>query len=169
MKNIWWTLPISIWAVLISVGGILVLSNLPSESRSFSCDITRENLKGNWRAVKAVGETKNGDKFSVLEEGDSIKLLMRDSVFSFNAKIRSSLLLSLYFGVSEALPLSYGIRGNMVVGNYSILFTTSFRVISLTKNKLVIKTTKLYDDTLPEVAPLADIEPLYCRIEFMRE
>lgn len=169
MKNIWWTLPISIWAVLILGGAIFAYSSLPPESRSFSCDITRENLKGNWKAVKVVGETKNGDKFSVLEEGDSLKLLMRDSVFSFKAQIKNSLLLSVYFGVSEALPLSYGIRGNMVVGNYSILFTTSFRVISLTKNKLVIKTTKLYDDTLPEVAPLADIEPLYCRIEFVRE
>lgn len=169
MKNIWWTLPILIWVVLISAGGVLVLSNLTSESRSFSCDITRENLKGNWKAVKAVGETKNGDKFSVLEEGDFIKLLMRDSVFSFNAKTKSSLLLGLYFCVSEEIPLTYKIKGSMVTGNYNILLGMSFRVISLTENKLVIKTTKLYDDTLPEVAPLADTEPLYCRIEFVRE
>lgn len=169
MKNIWWTLPISIWAVLISAGGVLVLSNLTSESRSFSCDITRENLKGNWKAVKAVGETKNGDKFSVLEEGDFIKLLMRDSVFSFNAKTKSSLLLGLYFCVSEEIPLTYKIKGSVITGNYNILLGMSFRVISLTENKLVIKTTKLYDDTLPEAAPLADTEPLYCRIEFVRE
>ena len=169
MKNIWWTLPILIWVVLISAGGVLVLSNLTSESRSFSCDITRENLKGNWKAVKAVGETKNGDKFSVLEEGDFIELSMSDSVFSFKSEIKSSLLLGLYFCVSEKIPLVYKIKGSMVTGNYSILFTTSFRVISLTKDKLVIKTTKLYDDTLPEAAPLADTEPLYCRIEFVRE
>ena len=160
MKNIWWTLPILIWVVLISAGGVLVLSNLTSESRSFSCDITRENLKGNWKAVKAVGETKNGDKFSVLEEGDFIELSMSDSVFSFKSEIKSSLLLGLYFCVSEKIPLVYKIKGSMVTGNYSILFTTSFRVISLTKDKLVIKTTKLYDDTLPEAAPLADTEPL---------
>ena len=169
MKNIWWTLPISIWVVLISAGGVLVLSNLTSESRSFSCDITRENLKGNWKAVKAVGETKNGDKFSAFEEGDFIELSMSDSVFSFKSEIKSSLLLGLYFCVSEKIPLVYKIKGSMVTGNYSILFTTSFRVISLTKDKLVIKTTKLYDDTLPEAAPLADTEPLYCRIEFVRE
>ena len=169
MKNIWWTLPILIWVVLISAGGVLVLSNLTSESRSFSCDITRENLKGNWRAVKAVGETKNGDKFSVLEEGDFIKLSMRDSVFSFNAKTKSSLLLSLYFQISEEVPLAYKIKGSVITGNYNILLGMSFRVISLTENKLVIKTTKLYDDTLPEAAPLADTEPLYCRIEFVRE
>lgn len=169
MKNIWWTLPILIWVVLISAGSVLVLSNLTSESRSFSCDITRENLKGNWKAVKAVGETKNGDKFSAFEEGDFIELLMRDSVFSFKSEIKSSLLLGLYFCVSEKIPLVYKIKGSMVTGNYSILFTTSFRVISLTKDKLVIKTTKLYDDTLPEAAPLADTEPLYCRIEFVRE
>lgn len=169
MKNIWWTLPILIWVVLISAGGVLVLSNLTSESRSFSCDITRENLKGNWKAVKAVGETKNGDKFSAFEEGDFIELSMSDSVFSFKSEIKSSLLLGLYFCVSEKIPLVYKIKGSMVTGNYSILFTTSFRVISLTENKLVIKTTKLYDDTLPEAAPLADTEPLYCRIEFVRE
>lgn len=169
MKNIWWTLPILIWVVLISAGGVLVLSNLTSESRSFSCDITRENLKGNWKAVKAVGETKNGDKFSAFEEGDFIELSMSDSVFSFKSEIKSSLLLGLYFCVSEKIPLVYKIKGSMVTGNYSILFTTSFRVISLTKDKLVIKTTKLYDDTLPEAAPLADTEPLYCRIEFVRE
>ena len=165
MKNIWWTLPILIWVVLISAGGVLVLSNLTSESRSFSCDITREN----WKAVKAVGETKNGDKFSAFEEGDFIELSMSDSVFSFKSEIKSSLLLGLYFCVSEKIPLVYKIKGSMVTGNYSILFTTSFRVISLTKDKLVIKTTKLYDDTLPEAAPLADTEPLYCRIEFVRE
>ena len=169
MKNIWWTLPILIWVVLISAGGVLVLSNLTSESRSFSCDVTKENLKGNWKAVKAVGETKNGDKFSAFEEGDFIELSMSDSVFSFKSEIKSSLLLGLYFCVSEKIPLVYKIKGSMVTGNYSILFTTSFRVISLTENKLVIKTTKLYDDTLPEAAPLADTEPLYCRIEFVRE
>ena len=90
-------------------------------------------------------------------------------MFSFKSEIKSSLLLGLYFCVSEKIPLVYKIKGSMVTGNYSILFTTSFRVISLTENKLVIKTTKLYDDTLPEAAPLADTEPLYCRIEFVRE